>query len=238
VRIIRPRALLLENVRGLSTTRFSAYRQHVLDRLRDQGYVPGWRLLNSSDYGVPQLRPRTVLVALQRADAHVVPLARALAPAARHRRRDPGRPDGRADRSRPRSSAAPRSTAALTWARPGPSAPGPSSAWTAIRRALEHADVAEAAGPTPDFATHDHDPVFRVLRARDDFLTVRQIADLARLSPAAVRGHLRHLTQNFELEMAEGRDGPAYRLGPFRAFLGQRDHARHQRFAASRATIS
>ena len=32
--IIRPRALLLENVRGLSTSRFSAYRQHVLDRLR------------------------------------------------------------------------------------------------------------------------------------------------------------------------------------------------------------
>ncbi len=31
--IIRPRALLLENVRGLSTRRFSAYRQHVLDRL-------------------------------------------------------------------------------------------------------------------------------------------------------------------------------------------------------------
>ena len=67
--IIRPRALLLENVRGLSTRRFSAYRQHVLDRLRDLGYVPGWRLLNASDYGVPQLRPRTVLVALQRADA-------------------------------------------------------------------------------------------------------------------------------------------------------------------------
>src|SRR4029077_10278849 len=67
--IIRPRALLLENVRGLSTRRFGAYRQHVLDRLRDLGYVPGWRLLNASDYGVPQLRPRTVLVALQRADA-------------------------------------------------------------------------------------------------------------------------------------------------------------------------
>jgi DNA (cytosine-5)-methyltransferase 1 len=31
--IIRPRALLLENVRGLSTSRFSAYRQHVLDKL-------------------------------------------------------------------------------------------------------------------------------------------------------------------------------------------------------------
>ena len=67
--IIRPRALLLENVRGLSTSRFSAYRQHVLDRLRDLGYVPGWRLLHASDFGVPQLRPRTVLVALRQADA-------------------------------------------------------------------------------------------------------------------------------------------------------------------------
>ena len=67
--IIRPRALLLENVGGLSTTRFSAYRQHVLDRLRDLEYVPGWRLLQASDFGVPQLRPRTVLVALRQADA-------------------------------------------------------------------------------------------------------------------------------------------------------------------------
>src|ERR1700728_4872442 len=67
--IIRPRALLLENVRGLSTSRFSAYRQHVLDRLRDLGYVPGWRLLHASDFGVPQLRPRFVLVALRPSDA-------------------------------------------------------------------------------------------------------------------------------------------------------------------------
>jgi DNA (cytosine-5)-methyltransferase 1 len=53
-----------------------------------------------------------------------------------------------------------------------------------------------------------------------------------------VREHLRHLSRDFELETAEGGDGPAYRLGPFRAFLGQHDHVRHQRFAASRATIS
>lgn len=54
--------------------------------------------------------------------------------------------------------------------------------------------------------------------------------------------YLRHLGGDFELETApeigQGHDGPAYRLGPFRAFLGQRNHARHQRFAASRATIS
>src|SRR5271165_5850686 len=67
--VVKPRALLLENVRGLSMPRFGAYRQHVLDRLRDLGYVPGWKLLQASDFGVPQLRPRTVLVALQQADA-------------------------------------------------------------------------------------------------------------------------------------------------------------------------
>src|SRR5579863_675695 len=67
--VVRPRALLLENVRGLSTGRFRAYRQHVADRLRELGYVPGWRLLHASDFGVPQLRPRTVLVALREADA-------------------------------------------------------------------------------------------------------------------------------------------------------------------------
>ncbi|TCC29067.1 DNA cytosine methyltransferase [Kribbella speibonae] len=67
--IIRPRALMLENVRGLSAPRFSAYRQHVLDRLKELGYVADWRLLQASDYGVPQLRPRFVLVALREEDA-------------------------------------------------------------------------------------------------------------------------------------------------------------------------
>jgi len=66
---IRPRALLLENVRGLSLNRFGAYRQHVLDRLREFGYVPGWQLLQASDFGVPQLRPRSVLVAVRAEDA-------------------------------------------------------------------------------------------------------------------------------------------------------------------------
>ncbi len=65
---IAPRALLLENVRGLSLPRFAAYRQHVLDRLVELGYAADWRLLHASDYGVPQLRPRFVLVAMRPAD--------------------------------------------------------------------------------------------------------------------------------------------------------------------------
>jgi DNA (cytosine-5)-methyltransferase 1 len=66
--VVRPRALLLENVRGLSLPRFGAYRQHVLDRLAELGYAADWRLLHAADYGVPQLRPRFVLVALRPAD--------------------------------------------------------------------------------------------------------------------------------------------------------------------------
>ncbi len=37
--IVTPRALLLENVRGLSLPRFAAYRQRVLDRLAELGYA-------------------------------------------------------------------------------------------------------------------------------------------------------------------------------------------------------
>ncbi|MET8644511.1 DNA cytosine methyltransferase [Streptomyces sp. NPDC003328] len=66
---MKPRALLLENVRGLSMPRFSAYRQHVKDRLKDLGYWSDWQLLHANDYGVPQLRPRFVLVAMRNEDA-------------------------------------------------------------------------------------------------------------------------------------------------------------------------
>ncbi|MGN9786001.1 DNA cytosine methyltransferase [Nonomuraea sp. ZG12] len=65
VGIIRPRALLLENVRGLNQPRFAGYRQHVLDRLREFGYAAEWRLVNACDHSVPQLRPRLILIAMQ-----------------------------------------------------------------------------------------------------------------------------------------------------------------------------
>jgi site-specific DNA-cytosine methylase len=62
---IRPRAVLLENVRGLATSRFDGYRAQVLARLRALGYETWWGLVNASDHGVPQLRPRFVLVAIR-----------------------------------------------------------------------------------------------------------------------------------------------------------------------------
>lgn len=62
----RPLGLMLENVRGLLDPRFEAYRQGILTRLKALGYEAQWRLLQASDYGVPQLRPRSILVALRK----------------------------------------------------------------------------------------------------------------------------------------------------------------------------
>jgi DNA (cytosine-5)-methyltransferase 1 len=62
---IGPRAVLLENVRGLGTRRFDRYRAQVLARLDALGYQTWWDLVHASGHGVPQLRPRFVLVAVR-----------------------------------------------------------------------------------------------------------------------------------------------------------------------------
>jgi DNA (cytosine-5)-methyltransferase 1 len=62
----RPRAVMLENVRGLLDAVFNDYRGKVEKQLKKLGYVPSWRLLNASDYGVSQLRPRVVFVGIRK----------------------------------------------------------------------------------------------------------------------------------------------------------------------------
>jgi len=57
---------VFENVRGLLDIKFKEYRRHILDELYKMGYQCDWRLVNSSDYGVSQLRPRAILVALKK----------------------------------------------------------------------------------------------------------------------------------------------------------------------------
>ncbi|WP_020472734.1 DNA cytosine methyltransferase [Zavarzinella formosa] len=65
VREIKPKAVMLENVRGLLDPVFGDYRRMILDSLSEHGYVGEWKLINASDCGVSQLRPRAILVALQ-----------------------------------------------------------------------------------------------------------------------------------------------------------------------------
>ncbi|MDF1605906.1 DNA cytosine methyltransferase [Nocardioides sp. YIM 152315] len=69
MRLVRegePKAVMLENVRGLASSRFDNYRESILDELRGMDYEPQWQLFHSSEFGVPQLRPRFILVALQK----------------------------------------------------------------------------------------------------------------------------------------------------------------------------
>ncbi len=63
---MEPRAVLLENVPGLATKRFSAYRRRLAARLTALGYWLDWKVLNASEFGVSQLRPRFILVAARR----------------------------------------------------------------------------------------------------------------------------------------------------------------------------
>jgi len=65
----KPRAVLLENVPGLATAKFKDYRSDLAARLEKLGYVPQWQVLNASNFRVPQLRPRFILVALKPKDA-------------------------------------------------------------------------------------------------------------------------------------------------------------------------
>lgn len=62
---VRPRAVMIENVRGLLSPQFDEYRESILAELRSKGYRVWMRLLNASDFGVPQLRPRVVIVGLR-----------------------------------------------------------------------------------------------------------------------------------------------------------------------------
>ncbi|MET9829846.1 DNA (cytosine-5-)-methyltransferase [Streptomyces sp. NPDC006385] len=86
IEALKPKAVMIENVRGILEPPevFIDYRRRILDDLRNYGYaVPDiedhwlpekqdiemrsvWRRLDASDFGVPQLRPRAILVAIRR----------------------------------------------------------------------------------------------------------------------------------------------------------------------------
>jgi DNA (cytosine-5)-methyltransferase 1 len=304
--IVGPRGLMLENVRGLSLPRFAAYRQHVLDRLAELGYAAEWRLLHASDYGVPQLRPRFVLVALRPDDfAHFTWPERHGTPptvgetlhalmaangwpgaAAWAAKADDIAPTivggskkhGGADLGPTRAKRAWREMGvdALGVADAAPSADDPATmlpkltcemvarlqGWdgreyrweftgrkTSNYRQIGNAfppPVARAVGerirraldrqgeprPLIEQSPAAHDPVYKILREDGGFLTMDQILRRAPvpLDAPAFERHVAHLKRDFHIEVESRRSGDAYRLGAFRAFVGQDDHLRHGAF--------
>ncbi|MET8827479.1 DNA (cytosine-5-)-methyltransferase [Streptomyces sp. NPDC004610] len=79
---LTPRAVMIENVRGIMDPKFSDYRDWIEARLQSGWYVAEdgqkvfdeglgykvarWGVLEASDFGVPQLRPRAILVAFRK----------------------------------------------------------------------------------------------------------------------------------------------------------------------------
>ncbi len=304
--VVKPRALLLENVRGLSLPRFAAYRQHVLDRLAELGYVADWRLLHAADFGVPQLRPRFVLVAMRTADfayftwpqaqgkpatvgetlldlmaangwrgaAAWAKKANDIAPTIVGGSKKHGGPD--LGPTRAKRAWREMGVDALGLADAAPSADAPVSLlpkltcemvarlqgwddtehlWTFTgRKTASYRQIGNAFPPPVARAIGErirqaldhkgeprhlveqtsvtHDPVYAILRDDGGFLSMGQI--LRRLEvpmeiPAFER-HLSHLKRDFHIEVGHRKAGDAYKLGPFKAFVGQDDHLRHEAF--------
>ncbi len=71
VRIIKPRFLLMENVKGFDAPFKKKGRakkpvpySHIIKKsLEREGYTVAYRVIRSADWGVPQLRPRFILIA-------------------------------------------------------------------------------------------------------------------------------------------------------------------------------
>lgn len=59
---VRPRAFLLENVKGLAYGVHRDALEHILATAKALGYHVRWGIVNAADYGVPQIRERCIVV--------------------------------------------------------------------------------------------------------------------------------------------------------------------------------
>ena len=64
IQIKRPKYLLLENVKNLTSARFSPLLKKWLSELSNMGYSNYFKVLNAKDYGVPQNRERIFVVSI------------------------------------------------------------------------------------------------------------------------------------------------------------------------------
>ena len=63
---IQPKAILIENVRGIITRDNGYARDRIYQIFQERGYNVCHRVLNASHYGVPQNRPRVYIVGIRR----------------------------------------------------------------------------------------------------------------------------------------------------------------------------
>lgn len=70
IKIVKPRAFVMENVKALAAlSRWEDFRRRLINAFSELGYSLSMRVLNATDYGVPQKRERMFLVGLR--DGHI-----------------------------------------------------------------------------------------------------------------------------------------------------------------------
>ena len=62
VSALRPKFVVMENVKGILTMKGGAYINAVLDELHRAGYAAEYKVINMADYGVPQIRERVIII--------------------------------------------------------------------------------------------------------------------------------------------------------------------------------
>lgn len=63
---VKPKVAIAENVKNLTSKRFSKQFKIVLESLKSAGYNNYWKILNSRDYGIPQKRERVFIVSIRK----------------------------------------------------------------------------------------------------------------------------------------------------------------------------
>lgn len=62
----KPKVAIAENVKNLTSKKFSEQFKMVLDSLETAGYNNYWQILNAKDYGIPQNRERVFIVSIRK----------------------------------------------------------------------------------------------------------------------------------------------------------------------------
>ena len=62
----QPRVAIAENVKNLTSKKFNAQFQVVLESLEQAGYNNYWQVLNAKDFGIPQNRERVFIVSIRK----------------------------------------------------------------------------------------------------------------------------------------------------------------------------
>ena len=68
-RALRPKYLLMENVKALLQTKFKPEFERWVALLDSLGYTSFWEVLNAKDYGIPQNRERVFMISIRRDSA-------------------------------------------------------------------------------------------------------------------------------------------------------------------------